>query len=73
MGIPDEWRKSLRQWASKNDSVRQLWLFGSYAKGTEKPESDVDIAVALMPPKGDHNWALGAYFALHSDWKHELE
>jgi len=33
----------------------------------------VDVAIALMPAKGNHNWALGNYFALHSDWKRELE
>jgi hypothetical protein len=26
-----------------------------------------------MPPKGKHDWALGNYFALESEWKRQLE
>jgi hypothetical protein len=45
----------------QHDCVRELWLFGSRAKGTSEPESDIDIALALMPPDGKTNWALAAY------------
>ena len=50
--LPDEWSRLLCQWASKNDSVRELWLFGSRAGGTSHPDSDVDIGIGLMPPTG---------------------
>jgi hypothetical protein len=33
----------------------------------------VGIGLALMPPDGDHNWALGNYYALDRPWKLELE
>ena len=36
------------------------------------PDSDVDIALALMPAERGHDWALGAYFALASNGKREL-
>jgi predicted nucleotidyltransferase len=65
----DEWLRGLRSWASANDSVRELWLFGSRAAGEARPESDVDLALALMPAKGKHDWALGNYFAFESEWK----
>jgi hypothetical protein len=26
-----------------------------------------------MPPNGKHDWALGNYFALESEWKRQLE
>jgi predicted nucleotidyltransferase len=71
--IPDEWLRGLRTWACRNDSVRELWLFGSYAKGCASPESDVDISLTLMPADGKHNWAEGNYYALHSEWKKQLE
>jgi hypothetical protein len=29
LNMRDEWLVGLRQWASGNDSVRELWLFGS--------------------------------------------
>jgi predicted nucleotidyltransferase len=46
-------------WAQKNDSIRELWLFGSRAKGVANASSDVDIGLVLMPAKGKHDWALG--------------
>jgi predicted nucleotidyltransferase len=61
MDMQDEWLRRLRAWAEANDSVRQLWLFGSRATGRSRPDSDVDLALALMPPKGRHDWALGNY------------
>src|SRR2546429_6230234 len=73
MDMRDEWLCGLRSLASGNDSVRELWLFGSRATGWSRPDSDVDIALALMPPKANHDWALGNYFALASEWKRQLE
>jgi predicted nucleotidyltransferase len=73
MDMQDEWLCGLRSWASANDSVCELWLFGSRATGKSRPESDVDLAVALMPAKGKHDWAAGNYVALHSEWKRQLE
>jgi predicted nucleotidyltransferase len=65
--------KYLREWAEANGSVKELWLFGSRAKGTSRFDSDADIAVALMPAQGKHNWALGHYFAQEPQWKEQLE
>lgn len=73
MDMQDEWLRDLRSWASNNGSVRELWLFGSRATGRSRPDSDVDIALALMPATDGTDWALGNYFALHSLWKQELE
>ena len=33
MNMREEWLRDLRSWASKNENVRQLWLFGSHARG----------------------------------------
>ena len=73
MDMQPEWLRGLREWAQSNDAVRQLWLFGSRARGDARENSDVDLALALMPPDGKHDWALGAYFALESEWKRQLE
>jgi predicted nucleotidyltransferase len=51
----DEWLRDLRSWASKNESVRQLWLFGSRARGDSREDSDIDLAIALIPPVGKHD------------------
>jgi predicted nucleotidyltransferase len=71
--LPAQWRAEIIAWTRKTNAVDELWLFGSRAKGTSRPDSDVDIAVSLMPAKGDHNWAFGDYFALANDWRHALE
>jgi predicted nucleotidyltransferase len=65
--------KGLREWAEANGNVKELWLFGSHAKGTSRFESDVDIAVALIPPQGKHNWAYGNYVVQQPQWKEQLE
>src|SRR5258706_3337093 len=54
MDMRDEWIAALRAWAANNDCVRELWLFGSRANGTPPPDSDIDIALALMPPSASH-------------------
>jgi len=73
IGLPMGWRDGAIAWARKNDSVRELWLFGSRAKGEAKASSDVDIGLVLMPAKGKHDWALGNYAALGSRWRADLE
>lgn len=73
MDMQDEWLRGLRDWADKNGNVRELWLFGSRADGTSTPESDVDLSLGLMPPDGDHNWALGNLYACEKQWRRELE
>jgi predicted nucleotidyltransferase len=73
MDMPDEWLRGLRSWASANDCVRELWLFGSRATGETRPESDVDLAVALMPPAGNTDWAFATYCESKPEWKRQLE
>jgi hypothetical protein len=33
----------------------------------------VDIGLGLAPPIGDHDWALGNFYALDAQWRRELE
>ena len=74
MGFLDEvCVKNLQVWAAANGSVRELWLFGSRARGTARANSDADIAIALMPPEEKHDWALGNLIDLGSEWKKQLD
>jgi predicted nucleotidyltransferase len=73
IGLPTGWREGVVTWARENGSVRELWLFGSRAKGEAKAGSDVDIGLVLMPANGKHDWALGNYAALGSRWRADLE
>lgn len=34
--------------------LRSVFLFGSYAKGTNREESDIDDAVVVDEPEGDY-------------------
>ena len=73
MDMQPERLRGLREWAATNGNVRQLWLFGSRARGDSRPYSDVDIALALMPGDGRTDWAMGNYFALEGEWKRQLK
>ena len=68
-----EWLRGLADWADNNGSVNEVWLFGSRADGTSTADSDVDIGLGLAPPIGNHDWALGNFYALHTQWRRELE
>ena len=72
MQLPEAWRDAIEQWAARTRSVREVWLFGSRAKGTAEPHSDVDIAIKLMPPTKGTDWALGHYSQFGDDWQNEL-
>jgi hypothetical protein len=41
--------------------VLSIGLFGSYAKGTERPESDIDVLVELKEPRFDSLAGLQIY------------
>lgn len=64
--------QTLRAWGEANRAGRQLWLFSSRAQGLARPDSDVDVAIALMTAIGDHDWALGNYMALGAGWQRDL-
>jgi len=35
----------------KEEGAREVYLFGSLAKGRERPGSDIDLAVSGLPPE----------------------
>ena len=52
----------------KTQPVLKAWLFGSFARGEETPESDVDILVVL-----DHSQLVGLkFFGMYEDLKELL-
>lgn len=50
----------------KSKPVDKVWIFGSFSRNEERPDSDVDILVAITP---------GSKFSLldHSRWIYQLE
>ena len=71
--FPDDWRVGIISWVRQTNAIDELWLYGSRTKGTAGPDSDVEIAVSLMPAQGGHDWALGDYLALSPVWQRTLE
>ena len=52
----------------KTQPVEKAWLFGSFARGEETPESDIDIRVVL-----DHSEPVGMkFFGMYEDLKELL-
>lgn len=45
MQLSNEKIEVIRAWAGRTAEVRAVWLFGSRAKGTAGPDSDVDLAI----------------------------
>ena len=78
MQISDACIQKIVQWARRTDSVREVWLFGSRAKGYSGPESDIDLGIYVMPQvtepgkRHPHNWADAAFLACHEKWEQEL-
>ena len=63
--------ETLRAWASEKPFVRRVWIYGSRAKGTPKPDSDLDVALEIDPVGNDE----GSYTSfLHEaeGWRAEL-
>jgi len=42
-----------KQLVSKHFEIDKMVLYGSYAKGTERVESDIDVAIIVNSVKGD--------------------
>ncbi len=52
----------------KTQPVLKAWLFGSFARGEERPDSDVDILVLL-----DHSQPIGIeFFGMYEELKELL-
>lgn len=59
-GIPDTASQSLRALFQNKPGLRRVWLYGSRAKGTHRPNSDIDLT--LEAP----GWSLTELFRLET-------
>jgi len=65
----------LRRWAAATPSVKRMWIYGSRAAGTQRPDndpnpSDLDIAVDIDVPESDSDTFRRGRFA---DWRTEVQ
>jgi len=50
-----------KPYLQENFGLLSIALFGSYAKGTERPDSDIDVLVELTEPRYDFLAGLQIY------------
>ena len=71
-GIANDVQKTLSDWAEQNPKVRRVWVFGSRAQGTHRPDSDLDIALELEPV-ADSEETLVVWLANSERWRTQLQ
>lgn len=67
MNISDEDRNRIRSWAARHSKIRQVYLYGSRARGESRPDSDIDLAIVMDAPDADE--AYGMWSGWHSDFE----
>ncbi|MEM9058965.1 MAG: nucleotidyltransferase domain-containing protein [Pseudomonadota bacterium] len=55
MEITEEDRLRIVEWASRHPEIREVWLYGSRARGDNRPDSDIDLAIRTWPDEGRKN------------------
>ena len=68
--ISAEWIKIIRAWAEPVPSISAVYLYGSWAKGTNHSESDVDLGVFLTEVGLDAEFI---WYDFHTTWEQYLE
>ena len=69
--LPPEWIERLGNWAGRHERIARLYVFGSRARGDNRPESDLDVAVLLS---GDDQDELDGYSICMADrWSKDIQ
>ena len=63
--------KEEKPYLIRNFGVVDIGLFGSYAKGKVREDSDIDIIVELIEPRFD--WLAGLQVYLEKKFNHKIE
>ncbi|SEG69579.1 Nucleotidyltransferase domain-containing protein [Methylobacterium sp. 190mf] len=72
LAVETMWLAAIEAWAADKPEIAEVWLFGSRAKGTAHPGSDVDLGLALVPGAPGHDWPLGNWLSLGTVWRDEM-
>jgi predicted nucleotidyltransferase len=70
-GLRHGWLELVKSCAAQKSEIREVWIFGSRARGDYRSASDVDIAVKLCgETPGEKN---GIFIFEAEDWTKELQ
>jgi predicted nucleotidyltransferase len=47
--LPKDWMRTIIDLGHESPEIAEIWLFGSYSRKEERPDSDLDLAVILNP------------------------
>lgn len=55
MNIIEKDRKKILEWAAHHQEIKAVYLYGSRARGNNRPDSDIDIGIVVNRYRGDSN------------------
>ena len=70
INLTDDQLAAVLAWAERTPCILEVRLYGSFFKGTARPDSDLDLAVTVAGGNADDRFA--AFFVGRQDWGPEL-
>lgn len=68
MNLDESDRLRIIEWAKGHPDIIKVWLYGSRARGDNKPDSDIDLAIEMrITDNSDSSWA--GYMFWHQEYK----
>ncbi len=64
--------QDLRAWATKHPEIIEIWVIGSRARGSARPDSDLDLTMQLDPSKGYNSNEDAVLIHNRAKWSAEL-
>lgn len=52
-GLSRRDKNEIAQWARKHPEIKRVWLFGSRAQKRNRADSDIDLAIEMIPTAHD--------------------
>jgi predicted nucleotidyltransferase len=68
--IKDEWVQMIIDWAASKPEIAELYLYGSRVKGTNRDDSDLDVAILI---EGEDGLKLATWIIEGRLWAEELD
>lgn len=69
-GIKPEWMTAVSEWAAGKNEIAEVFFYGSRAKGTNRSDSDLDVAVRIT---GQNETPLTTWIFEGRKWAEELD